>query len=57
MLLSASRYDDKLGSLIVACFVPPRFSSETEIVSGSRGMTICVNRPVSTESALTSAPG
>ena len=54
---SASRYADRLGSAIVACLVPARFSRLTENVSGERGNTICVNRPLATESALTSAPG
>ena len=54
---SASRYVDRLGLSIVAVFVPSRFSRLTEIVAGARGSTICVNRPLSTESALTIAPG
>src|SRR3954454_12088625 len=56
-LASASRYVERLGLSIVAFFVPARFSSETENVAGARGNTICVNRPLTTESALTIAPG
>ena len=55
--LSASRYADNVGSSIVAVFLPARFSRLTEIVAGARGNTICVNNPLRTESALTSAPG
>ena len=57
MRATASRYDDRLGSLRVAVFLPARFSRLTEMVAGARGMTIWVNRPVRTESALTRAPG
>ena len=34
-----------------------RFSRLTLIVAGARGSTCCVNRPLTTESALTIAPG
>src|SRR5215468_794898 len=54
---SASRYDDRFGSLTWACLVPPRFSRLTEMVWGARGSTTWVNSPVSTESAVSSAPG
>src|SRR5882757_4241822 len=56
MLDSASRYEPKVESATFACLEPARFSRLTEMVSGERGNTIWVNRPVRTESALTIAP-
>src|SRR5687767_9127340 len=57
IVVSASRYEDRLGSSSVADFLPARFSRLTENVAGRRGNTSCVKRPEYTASPRTIAPG